>query len=549
MADPTLPPLAGACRPGQVIADRYALTQLLARGGMADVWQATDNLLERQVAVKILHPHLAADADFVRRFRTEAVAAARLHHPGIVSIFDTCGSDGVEAIVMELVRGHTLREELDQHGPMEPTLVVDLGAEVAAALEVAHTAGLVHRDVKPANILLCDDDRVLVTDFGIAKIRDTTDKTQTGTMLGSVKYLAPEQVEGKPVDPRTDVYALGIVLYEALTGQVPFQADTPAAVALARLHTTPAHPRELAPGTPRLLDEVVMKALAREPERRFASAGEFRTALLATRTGRVHPGPGPAAPPGPPPVATAPAPALATTAATRPPAPADPDATVIEPRPVAPSAHPDATAAYAAPTVAASRSRRRWGAVVVALVLVVAALAVVGVLLVRNQDAPSAGPTTPAPTVAPTGPLRITAVQPFDPQGDGVEGNNTVAGATDGNPATGWKTEQYENRQFANPNKKGVGLVLFLDRTAALDTLTVQSPTSDWAAEVYVGDGNATDLSGWGEPVATGTQLGATTDFDLGGAEGAAVLLWITDLGSGPPRVFTEISEVTVTER
>src|SRR4051794_11544822 len=250
---------------------------------MADVWEAKDTLLERNVAVKILHPHLAADAAFVARFRTEAIAAARLHHRSIVAIFDTCSDNGIEAIVMELARGHTLREEIDRHGALDPVVVVNVGVDVADALQSAHTAGLIHRDVKPANILLCDDQRVMVTDFGIAKVRDNSDRTQTGTMLGSVKYVSPEQVEGNPVDPRSDVYSLGVVLYEALTGRPPFVADSPAATALARLHSTPPHPAQLRRDAPRMLCDVIVRAMAREPSQRYASATEVRSALLAVQ--------------------------------------------------------------------------------------------------------------------------------------------------------------------------------------------------------------------------------------------------------------------------
>src|SRR3954463_12314876 len=203
---------------GRVINGRYRLDRLVASGGMAQVWDATDEVLARRVAVKVLHPHLAADESFVARFRREAVAAARLSHPSIVSIYDTCSDDGCEAIVMELVDGSTLRELLDERKWLEPGQAVTIIAEVADALETAHRGGVVHRDVKPANILLSSDGRVLVADFGIAKA-GAADLTTTNTTLGTAKYLAPEQVEGNPVDGRADVYALGVVLYETLCGR------------------------------------------------------------------------------------------------------------------------------------------------------------------------------------------------------------------------------------------------------------------------------------------------------------------------------------------
>ena len=268
---------------GRTLAGRYRLDRHLASGGMAEVWEATDEVLGRPVAVKVLHGHLADDPALRARFHHEAVAAARLVHPSIVAIYDTCDEPGAEAIVMELVRGRTLRQFLDERGRLEPVEVVHIGAEVASALSCAHRAGIVHRDVKPANILLSDDGRVLVTDFGIAKVLDEPDLTMTSQLLGTVKYLAPEQVESGPIDARTDVYALGAVLYESTCGEAPFRADTQAALALARLHRDPQLPHDVVAGVPPMLEAVVMRALARRPDDRFATADELRTALLGTR--------------------------------------------------------------------------------------------------------------------------------------------------------------------------------------------------------------------------------------------------------------------------
>ena len=484
---------------GHVLAGRYALTRLIARGGMADVWEAQDTLLERQVAVKILFPHLAADADFVARFRTEAVAAARLHHRSIVAIFDTCSDNGVEAIVMELVRGHTLREEMDRHGALDPLVVINIGVDVADALQSAHQAGLIHRDVKPANILLCDDQRVMVTDFGIAKVRDTTDRTQTGTMLGSVKYLSPEQVEGAPVDPRSDVFSLGVVLYETLTGQAPFLADTQAATALARLHATPAHPTSLRPSIPRGLGDVVMRAMARYPEQRFTTATELRIALLASRTAST--------------AATAAIPAAPSV---------DPDVTEVAPRP------------GQAPPVAGYEP---VAAATAAILLIVTALIVAGVLLTREGSGPNG---TGAPTTTQAGaaaaPIPLQAVASFDPMGDNKSENpNDIAKAVDGNPQTSWSTEWYFNRKFASGQKTGVGLILKAPEKTKLGTLTVASPTQNWAAQVFVSDGQGATLDDWGTAVAQQTDIKGNATFDLGGTEGQFILVWITDLGTGPP--------------
>ena len=251
-------------QPARLLGARYRLDELLASGGMAQVWLGTDEVLRRAIAVKVLHQHLAADETFVTRFRHEAIAVARLSHPAIVNVYDTCSDDGIEAIVMELVRGQTLRERLDE-GPLDPWVAANIAAQVAGALAVAHAAGLVHRDIKPANILLSEDGRVKVGDFGIAKAAESADLTQEGSFLGTAKYLAPEQVEAKPVDARTDLYSLGVVLYEMLCGRVPFEADTSSGTALARLHSDPQRPRLVKAGVPCELEAITMRLLAPTP--------------------------------------------------------------------------------------------------------------------------------------------------------------------------------------------------------------------------------------------------------------------------------------------
>ncbi len=233
-----------------LLGDRYELVAPIAAGGMVQVWSANDLVLNRKVAAKIVPPHLATDEAFVARFRREAVAAARLTHRSIVAVFDTISEPPLEAIVMELIDGRTLRTVLDEVGALPARDVIQLGVQISAALEVAHHAGIVHRDIKPANIMVGNDRRIMVTDFGIAKAGTDADLTTTGTLLGTAKYLSPEQVTGAPVDPRSDLYSLGILLFEALTGRVPFKANTDAATALARLHQDPPLARQMRPNVP-----------------------------------------------------------------------------------------------------------------------------------------------------------------------------------------------------------------------------------------------------------------------------------------------------------
>ena len=248
---------------------------------MATVWEAEDKVLTRRVAIKVLHPHLAGDDGFRTRFRREAVAAARLAHPNIVTTYDTGREGDVAYIVMELVEGITLARLLQRKGPLPCWKAVDIAVQVAGALACAHSHGVIHRDVKPANILLRQDGHVKVADFGIAKAGMGNDLTRTGVVMGTAKYLSPEQVSGNPADAGSDIYALGIVLYEMLCGVPPFVGDTELSTAVARLTGTPESLREQRGDVPRSLEAVVLRALARDPEARFRSAEEMRSGLLA----------------------------------------------------------------------------------------------------------------------------------------------------------------------------------------------------------------------------------------------------------------------------
>src|SRR4051794_11747029 len=252
---------------------------------MAEVWEGVDEVLARSVAIKVLHRHLAGDQAFIERFRREAVAAARLAHPNVVTTYDAA-TEGDEAfIVMELVRGRSVRRALSDDGPFGAERAVTIATQVATALAHAHAHGLVHRDIKPANILLCEDPdgsvQAKVADFGIAKAMSTPDGelTMTGSIVGTAKYLAPEQVEGREPDGRSDIYALGITLYEMLCGRAPFNGDTELATALAHLRSDPTPPRRIRPGIPAPLEAAVLHAMARDPDDRPPTAAAFRAEL------------------------------------------------------------------------------------------------------------------------------------------------------------------------------------------------------------------------------------------------------------------------------
>lgn len=264
------------------LGGRYQITALIAAGGMAEVFDAHDSVLDRRVAVKILHATYGADAEFVERFRREAMAAGRLNHPNIVQVYDWGrNEDGAAYMVMERVVGKNLREVLRERdgGRLAPPAAARLIEQVCRALDAARREGIVHRDVKPENILVTSDGRAKVADFGVARALAESRATQAGVVLGTASYLAPEQVEGKPGDHRSDIYALGTVLYEILTGEAPFRGDNPVVVAYRRVAEDVPALRSVLPGAPPALQQIVAQATARDPDQRYQTAAEMAAAL------------------------------------------------------------------------------------------------------------------------------------------------------------------------------------------------------------------------------------------------------------------------------
>lgn len=531
--DPTL----GA----RVLGGRYRLERPLAFGGVAEVWTATDIVLDRKVAVKLLRADFASDALVVERFRREAVAAARLSHPNIVNVFDTVNDNGLEAVVMELVPGRTLRQLLDDEGRLSIADTVHIGIALSDALDAAHRAGLVHRDVKPGNVLITPAQRVLLTDFGIATaVGRTDDITLDNVMIGTAKYLSPEQVLGVPTDARSDLYALGVVLFECLTGQVPFDAETDAATALARLQKEVRPVRTLRPGVPRALDELIARCVTRSPDGRPASAAEVRDVLVrldgtVTDDGKVI-------------VSRDPTPSNQM----RPPIPA-----------VALRSH---TGQHVTPG--------RWF-VVVGLVLVLGIAALIAGALVRGSTgplshvfrppenaapAPAEGPavasTTPdavtdaSATTAKPGPNVLRGFAEFDPPpSDGAEHPGQLTAINDGDLSTEWTTVCYGNADMS-PEKRGVGLKLQLTNPASDYSVQVFSKTNGWAASVYVAGVPGDTLGAWGTAVSEGKDIPAgSATFPLGKSSDRNVLIWFTHLGRSPSCIFPfqmRVSEVRV---
>ncbi|HET6809770.1 MAG TPA: protein kinase [Acidimicrobiales bacterium] len=509
-----------------VLGGRYRLDAVLARGGMAEVWEAHDSLLDRPVAVKVPLAHLRMQPDFMMRFRREAVAAARLNHPNVVSVYDTGSDPDLGAyIVMELVPGPSLRDVIKSEGPFPVERAVAVAGQVAAALEFAHRRGVVHRDVKPANVLLAPDG-VKVADFGIAKAAlDADDLTQTNLMLGTARYLAPEQVEGRPLDARSDVYALGVVLYEMLCGRAPFDADSDLALAVKHLTAEAGPPSETNPEVPPWLDAVVMSTLAKDPDQRFQSAAALHRALVGA--GSFEP---PPPRPDPTRVGVAAVPAGAASAAA-----ADPPevgvSTLIADRPAPPD-----------PAPPGPRRRDRPPALVIGAGFLAVALAIAALvaLVGRGSDTGGGPGTTGTGGGAPPAgrPLPLAGAHSFNPLGSGTEHEEVVANLVDGNPQTYWYTEHYASPTFGNL-KSGVGAYVQLHSPTPVARMVVESPDTGWRYQVYESSGPAPpgSLAGWGGPVADGTVGGPTTTISLPGRSAAYVLLWLTYLGDGAASV------------
>jgi serine/threonine-protein kinase len=519
---------------------------------MAEIWLGEDEVLRRPVAVKLLHPNLATDTVFVERLRREAIAAAGIGHPGIVEVFDTISDDGHEAVVMEYVRGLTLRQMLDERGTLSVEETLRIGVSVADALQAAHEAGFVHRDVKPGNILVTDSGRVRLTDFGIATAMLAVDELgDEGVLLGTAKYVAPEQVQGHLVDGRSDLYSLAIVLTECLTGQVPFDGLDERAVALARLRHVPPPVRQLRPDVPPELDRLLSATLQIRPSDRPATAAILRDALAriaAAPQATANPGNGS----GPD--------------ATRPLQGTKPMA--VDPTPPfgTPSrVEPDEEPGLPTPTLATDQRVVTW--VVVGMLVVAILVSLVLLALPRRGPTVEAGapatvvsttaPATtraPVPTTAvvrPANAMAIVSSAEFDPDpGNGKENPEELGLLTDGRPETTWSTVCYKQSTMAP--KKGVGLVFQLTAPARGHTLVIDSPNEAWAASVYVAESFGARLRDWGQPVTQRRKItSGEAHFELGGLEARYVLLWITDLGEPTCTALPyqlRVGEVTVVQ-
>ena len=482
---------------GDLVADRYELEELCGSGGMSSVFRARDRLLDRHVALKILHEHHAGDDEYVERFRREARAVAQLSHPHIVTVIDRGSDGGNQFIVFEYVEGENLKQLVGRSGPLPLRRALEVTIAMADGLAFAHASGLVHRDVKPQNVLLDTDGEVKMTDFGIARSLDVDHGvTQTGAVVGTSNYLSPEQAGGRPVTPATDVYSLGIVLWELLTGAVPFPGDNFVAIALRHINEQPPDLREQRPDASPRLAAMVARALAKEPGRRFPSMQAFEDELRAC-LGEL-----------------------------------DAEQTLVGmPIPaVSPLAARPARARSARPR------RRRW--LVAALIALLAAAAFAAAVLgLGGSDTSSPGNEPGAAGGQPVAHVQLRGVTAYDPYApDHSEHDELAAAAADGDPSSYWKTSTYRY-PAGGLGKPGVGVVVDAKRPVALDSLTVSTNTPGFRASILAGDRANGPFALDSSP----QLVGERTTFALRGRTARYYVVWITNLGA---RHVAHVNEV-----
>jgi serine/threonine-protein kinase len=476
---------------GDVIAGRYELVELIGRGGMSSVWKAHDRLLDRIVAIKVLHEHFTNDEEYVERFRREARSVAQLSHPNIVTVIDRGEEEGRQYIVFEYVEGENLKQVIEREGPLPVRDALLLALQMARALGFAHDRGLIHRDVKPQNVLLNEDRQAKMTDFGIARSVDVEGVTITGTVLGTSEYIAPEQARGQRVDALTDVYSLGVVLYELLTGAVPFEGENFVAIALRHVNEPAPSVLEGRPECPPRVGMAVERAMSKRPEERFQSMAELCSELedcLAELD------------------------------------PSSEDATMIVRRPLAPPRR------RRQPRSRKRRSGVLWPIAAVAGILLVAGLAALGAMALRDNDNSPAAATGSA--------IKLTGIGAYDPPpGDNDEHDAEAPEATDGNESTSWVSSEY--RSNLSDLKEGVGLVLDAQREVEPKTITLTSNTPGFTAEIRAGAGPTGPFE---QPVSASQTVQQRTTFELNDASARYFVVWITEIPAG---TRAEINEVT----
>jgi eukaryotic-like serine/threonine-protein kinase len=475
---------------GTLIGGRFRLEEKVGSGGMSSVYRAFDPTLERHVAIKLMHRDISNDADQLERFRREARAVAQLSHPNVVTVIDAGEDEGAPFIVFEYVEGETLKDRIRRLGRLPVAEAVAYAVEIGRALECAHAHLLVHRDVKPQNVLIDPDGRAKVTDFGIARSLEAQGLTATGRVLGTTDYVSPEQALGHEVTAQSDIYSLGIVLYEMLTGEAPFKADTQVAVAMKHVREPLPDVQRRRPEISAALAAVVERSTAKETKNRYATVAEMVhdleevLAIEAARSGQ------------------------ATGEAT----------TVLR-------SLSDDTADFAPQRL--RHPRRTLFISIAALAIVAAAIAYLATRTEKGPE-PAATPQTPGLSA-----VRLEAASDYDPEGDGEESRSQVEFAIDGLPTTVWDTETYEGG-FEASDKTGVGLYVNAGSRVAARQMDVVTSTPGFEAAVYASDSVPGRVQDWSKLSRTVRAKRETAiQLDTAGHRFRNYLLWISELPEG----------------
>jgi eukaryotic-like serine/threonine-protein kinase len=492
---------------GTVLSGRYRLEAKLGSGGMSTVYLARDTTLDRQVAVKVMHREMSEQADQLERFRQEARAVAKLSHPNVVAVIDAGEDGGHPYIVFEYVEGETLKQRINRIGALDPQEALAYAIEVARGLTVAHARNMVHRDIKPQNVLIDSEGRAKLTDFGISRQLEQDGMTATGRVLGTTDYVAPEQAMGHPVDQRSDVYSLGVVLYEMLIGQVPFHADSQVGVAMKHVNEEMPDVQARRPELSAAAALVVERATTKDANERYQDVGEM-IADLST--------------------------ALEVEAAR------------------AGSTSGEATTVLEAVQPAERKiagGRGRWSWVAVLLFVLVAGGTLLAVKLISDKNGPGGGGALNGKgnTIA------LSSASDYDPQGDGEEDPEEVGFAIDGNPTTtAWSSEHYDTDTFAGTKTgpdPGVGLYVTAKSIAQPSEMIIRTPSPGWDAEIFAtASGPPEELGEWGEPVGTVTDAKSLNEVELHLEEPAKYfLIWFNKAAPAQDqegRYQVEVSDV-----
>jgi len=492
---------------GTKLSDRYRLEAKLGSGGMSTVYLARDETLDRPVAVKVMHREMSEQADQLERFRQEARAVAKISHPNVVSVIDAGEDGGHPYIVFEYVEGETLKQRISRIGALDVQESIAYAIEIARGLSIAHGRNLVHRDIKPQNVLIDDEGRAKLTDFGISRQLEQDGMTATGRVLGTTDYVAPEQAMGRAVDPRSDIYSLGVVLYEMLVGQVPFHADSQVGVAMKHVNEDLPDVQRRRPEVSAAVALVVERSTAKEPAERYQDVGEMiddlETALEveAARAGTTS--------------------GEATS--------------VLDALP---------------PPRRKLAGRGRWSWAAIALLVLVGGGALLATKLISDGVFGGGGANK-----GKGGPVEVSSATDYDPQGDDEEIGSKVGLAVDGNPSgTAWETEHYDSDNFAGTKSgpsPGVGIYVTTPSPARPNEMVVKSPTAGWDAEVYAASsGPPEEVSDWGEPVGAVVDADTTEEITLSVRQPSRYfLLWIikaSEARDQAGRYQVEISDISL---